>query len=836
MKLIYNYLIKEKKKSIIIILTIMAMVTSIVCVGNFVYGLRNCQNEYVKSINGYYEYHFAMSKDNLEEISNSKEYQAGILQYVANTEEPVPIQLMACDENFLQMNHIRLKDGVMPTNSKEIVVEEWVLNNLGDDVTIGDEITFQNTKYTICGILTDSFYKARRQMNAFTTFLNNSDSEVYILFNNKKNISGQMADLANKYKIKNETIAANWDVLESEGTKAPIGKANNNILGYLKNISINEYDITVVWSLLAAFMIYCLYYLSIFKRENDYGVLKALGYSRFRFFGNIVGELVILFLIGALPGYYLGKEITEKIYIRIMSLFLSSDITIAKYQENTNIIILGCTVIIVLFFAIAAVISQKIVNSKSADLLRKKEGVLLKKRRILSKRKSNTKYNIALRYITTRRALLLLIILSLSIGNILFVTVEYGLRQLKEQKISKVQLESGFDADYKIQIENTDLDNGITRQDLAAIKNIPGIDETLAFRYTLGAVVLKSDQYPNKDYFKPENDDKRLRDMTGGICTEETNGSYLLRTNVWGYDRNAVEHLKKYLIDGEIDFQDIAQNRKAIVRLSMSGTGKYDNVLIKPGDFITIKIPKIDFYDKDDILKFDKDDYYSTMKVEVAATIKDVPTKNKYFIGDSGIDIVLANSVFSQQTKIVDFNQVEAKKTTGSELREINSKLNSIVSSIKNASYVNYTIDIERSKANYTQQLLLFAAISIAIVLSGFLYVANCARHLIYAWRHEFSMLRAIGLADRDLYKMMAFQSLVYSGASFIVTCILCLLGMGVVYVLYKDVLFYYNVKYAIDWQLICGLGGINLLICLFIMIGTTRKLINSKRLDITKM
>lgn len=826
MKLIYKYLTKEKKKSVIIILASIVMVTSIVCIGNIVYGLRNCQTEYVKSINGYYEYRFNASNDQLKEISKSEDYQAGILQYIANSQEPVPIRLMACDDRFFQMNKIRLKEGAMPANPKEIVVEQWVLNNLGEKVTIGDQISFQNNTYKICGILTDSFYKEKKELNVFTTFLRKDESEVHILFHNKRNISNQMADIADKFEIKNETISANWDVLESEGTKAPIGKANNNILGYLKSISINEYVITVTWSVFAAFMIYCLFYLAVFKREKDYGVLKALGCSRVRFFGTIAGELIVLFLIGALPGYYLGKWITKKLYNEIMKLFLSGDITIIEYKENANIIILGCTVIIVLFFVIAIALSNKIVSSEGIDLLRKKERSLLKKRKIVSKSRADTKYIVALRYVTTRKSLLILIILSLSIGNILFVTAQYGLSQMKGQKILEVQLESGFDADYRIQIENTGLIYGITKENLDRIKSVPGIDETLAFRYTLGTVILNADQYPNKEYFQPENNDKRLKDMTGGICTEAADGSYLLRTNVWGYDKKAAEHLSKYLIDGEINFQDITKNNKAIVRLSMSGAGKYDNVLIKPGDIITVKIPEIDFYGKDDILKFDKADYYRTIEIEVAATVKDIPTKNKYFIGESGIDIVLANSVFSRQTGIVDFNQIEAKKTPDSDFREINSQLSSIVPSIENASYMNFTKDIERSKANYSQQLLLFAAISIAIVLSGFLYVANCARYLIHAWRRELRMLRAIGLSDKDLYKMVAFQSLAYSVMSFAVTCILCLWGTGIIYLLLKNVLFYYNIEYVINWKLVCGLGGINLITCLFIMLRTTKRLL----------
>ena len=68
---------------------------------------------------------------------------------------PIPIQLQACNQDFLRMNKMNLIKGKMPTNQQEIIVEEWVLQNLGTDMDIGHTIIFDGKQYMIVGLLSD---------------------------------------------------------------------------------------------------------------------------------------------------------------------------------------------------------------------------------------------------------------------------------------------------------------------------------------------------------------------------------------------------------------------------------------------------------------------------------------------------------------------------------------------------------------------------------------------------------------------------------------------------------------------------------------------------------
>lgn len=637
-----------------------------------------------------------------------------------------------------------------------------------------------------------------------------------------------MNKFADKYSINKEKIAANWDVLQGEGVKAPIGKQNNNLLGWFKNIRINEYTVVFVWSCLSAFMIFSIYYLSIFKREKDYGMLKVLGCSRLRLFAIVFIELLILFVLGFILGYWCGNFLMEKMYQNLIRIFLPESIPIIGYRVNFTAITFGFTVTTLLLFLITMIIIHHIYKAKSLDLIRKNEKTLLKRRRILSYSNSHLIYSIACRFITIRKKMLFFVIISLSIGNIIFLTANYTLKELKEQKILEIKSDSGLGSDYRIYIGNTDLDKGIPEEKLKLLHNIKGIKDFYAFRYTLSSVILNASQYPNKHYFDPENEDKRLKEMTGGICTRQDNGSYLLRSNLWGYDKKAINSLNEYLIAGKINYQDIKENHKIIVRLSMSGTGKYDSVKIKPGDKIKIKVPKIQCYNDPKILEFQNDSLYNVIEAEVAATIKDVPTKNEYFIDTSGIDIIMDNRAFLQDTGIPDFNQVEMTKLKKQSERIINTQLSRITSDITNGIFVNHTIEVDRAESNYKQQLFIFGLMAFAIVLMSLLYVANCTRYLITMWKHEIYILKAIGLSKRQLYNMMILEAFIYSFSAFLLTAIFSSLSIGLVYLVLKRVLFFYKVTIQLSWCLTAVLGIGIFIVCLFIMLVSARSLMHS--------
>jgi len=828
MKIVLQNILRDRKRTITILLTVTLMVCVMTSLGNLLYGIRNCQAEYSRSCNGNYEYSYTGEIQGLDDIKENS-CEIGATQFISTTETPIPIQLQACNQDFLKMNKIDLTKGRMPANQQEIIVEEWVMQNLGIEISIGSTILFDEKEYTIVGLLSDSFYKNKKEMNVFTTFFSDAKCEYYLQFHNKNNLHTQMNQFKGKYNIADSKIKANWEVLESEGVQVPLGKQNNNFRGWISRIVFNEYDLIIIWSFFSVFMIYSIYYLSIYKREKEYGVLKSLGCSKVRLFCIIFLELFVLYLVGFILGNILGKIFTGKVYNKFMEIFLNSNISIIDFEVNPDVTKLGFAVMGILLIMITYVIIRKIYKLNTVELIKQKEIRLLKKRSTLSKKQNCLIYNIMYRFITIRKSMIVLLIISLSFGGIIFLTSQYILKQVKTQNILKIKSDLGNEMDYRIYIGNTDLTNGISVNDTERIKKVQGIREVHPYKYTLGAVILNEKQYPNEAYFEPENENQRLLDMTGGICTKQLNGTFLLRTNFWGYDSKILDSLQEFIIDGKIVPEEMETGKKVIVRLSMDGSGKYDNVLIKPGDKIKIKVPRIENYYNDGILKFENDEYYNIIEMEVAATVKTIPSRNEYFIGDSGIDIIVANDIFKTITGINYFNQIELKKSSIENEEIITKKLSDIVSNIKNGYFIDHTIEIEQEEKNYEQRIFIFSVMAMAIMTMSFLYVANSTKYMTYIWKEELKIMRVLGLSSIDLNRMMIMASVFYGFLSLILICIGTIISTEISFYILKKILFFYNVQYAINWECILTLGILNILICTIVMIISGQRVIKNK-------
>lgn len=71
MKIVLQNILRDKKRTITILAAVILMVSAMSSLGNLFYGIRNCQSEYARSCNGYYEYSYRGKRENLELIRDS---------------------------------------------------------------------------------------------------------------------------------------------------------------------------------------------------------------------------------------------------------------------------------------------------------------------------------------------------------------------------------------------------------------------------------------------------------------------------------------------------------------------------------------------------------------------------------------------------------------------------------------------------------------------------------------------------------------------------------------------------------------------------------------------
>ena len=65
---------------------------------------------------------------------------------------------------------------------------------------------------------------------------------------------------------------------------------------------------------------------------------------------------------------------------------------------------------------------------------------------------------------------------------------------------------------------------------------------------------------------------------------------------VYGYDEAMIEQLRDFILEGEIQPETIKNNNQVIVTANMDGQGNYFFYGKKPGDTITLRVPKTENY------------------------------------------------------------------------------------------------------------------------------------------------------------------------------------------------------------------------------------------------
>lgn len=211
--------VREIKSSFKRFLSLLVM--SMLGVGVFV-GIKMASPDMMASLDKYYDDNnvydikvistLGLISDDVNQIKNLKgvknvypSYSKDVLVNINNSESVIKVMSVTDD-----VNQIDLKNGRMPKNNNEIVVEESMLKNenikLGDTIKLNDKDTFKETKLTVVGTVKSPLYitsstgsMGRGNTNLGTGKINyytyvpsdnfNTDyyTEIYVTVDNAKN-------------------------------------------------------------------------------------------------------------------------------------------------------------------------------------------------------------------------------------------------------------------------------------------------------------------------------------------------------------------------------------------------------------------------------------------------------------------------------------------------------------------------------------------------------------------------------------------------------------------------------------------------------------------------
>ena len=93
-----------------------------------------------------------------------------------------------------------------------------------------------------------------------------------------------------------------------------------------------------------------------------------------------------------------------------------------------------------------------------------------------------------------------------------------------------------------------------------------------------------------------------------------------------------IEQLRDFILEGEIQPETIKNNNQVIVTANMDGQGNYFFYGKKPGDTITLRVPKTENY-TDELLKFQSgEENYIEKEFEIAAIVNRPLAQEKDFL------------------------------------------------------------------------------------------------------------------------------------------------------------------------------------------------------------
>lgn len=166
LKLVIKYIKNYKARSLAIVLSIIMGTALIVGVGTLSRSAQQANLERLKRETGTYHANFKdINKEQLDIVKQGKDIKnIGITSYYASTDvgEKLPINILYADKNYIE-NDSEIIKGRLPKNNNEVVVEAWILNSMGLEPNLNQEITFklynkENPEtFKVVGILKDRY-------------------------------------------------------------------------------------------------------------------------------------------------------------------------------------------------------------------------------------------------------------------------------------------------------------------------------------------------------------------------------------------------------------------------------------------------------------------------------------------------------------------------------------------------------------------------------------------------------------------------------------------------------------------------------------------------------
>lgn len=670
-------------------------------------------------------------------------------------------------------------EGRMPETQHEIAAEKWTLLNLGVQPETGRKFKFEDSNgtirdVTVTGILSDMRGNVEYgTLHLYTTIKQDDDTlyNAYITFKNGKDYDSIV-----------KAICQELGISISKTTKCPAREDFNEL--YHMDVQIMA---VILFVCLVIF--YGIYKIILSSREKQYGILRALGMSRGQLHGMVLMELYYVYFLGAVTGIAAG------IFIAWVIANISGDTgtIIYLYGEivKYNIVIpvgqiIFCVFIMAVFIGLAGyftsrgIIKRPVTETISG--MAGDKGNRLHFPGISSNTgKARALFSLSCNYILRNIKLSLFVVITICTGVILFTGLLYKAETLhiyredtKEIWYLNGQYEmsmKAFNSPYQ----------GVPRKDAEKIRKLSGVTGIKTSAGIRVRVIDEDNVKRNDIYYNEMNG--LIKKHYGYELRGYDGTNRIYKTTFSGYNATALKELKKYVVSGDFNPENIKEDEIILAILSQKKINQKDSagwfgdgqrlMDYKAGDTITLKY-RADF-DTDNIQYEKLEDtgeyIYKTYKVAAIVSFSYMYDCNRTDIypmlitSDKNIQKIIPDGCYQCIYIDADKNMVEE------EHKKLERELINITSGNAEVSTRSLAENIRQNEMFYHKRMVYIYGMAIIVFILVLINMANNLRYRMYLRTREICMLRAVGMSVS-----MARQIFVTEN---IVLCIMSIIAAG---------------------------------------------------------
>lgn len=842
LKLTFSYLCFYKKQTLAMFAGIMMSAVLITGIGSMIYSGQRADLEIARKDWG--DWHYQV----LDENGISEKLSVPVLKVKKIIEEPYQVTFCTADANYMAMMGRTLTAGNYPKNPGEIALDYRTINNLGISDNIGNPVEICGETYTLCGILSEGAEDNAGDMKLFVSDNMVMDSEMpllYLKFDESMPVYKQMETFSEKYNIPMKNVTRNNGVTAYVGGETPesvisafktaVSNPNAGLIYFLGSLNtgfgLADKTIFAVLALFGAFVIYSLFSITIVKRKEQYAVLQVIGLEDRHLFALLLTELLLI-LIAAYPaGCLIGNGIAGLIYSDISGIF-SSQSENAMFFVSDASIRHGAFFFIGFILLISFTMVHRMHEQSEAQLMKSTFPGKRINRKIYANRSGNLTKTLTKRFMFGKLSTFAGIIISLSLGGVIFLGTAYTAESTKKNMNHTLKTDDQLDSDLLVYIDSDNGSYSIPENAVKQIKNIEGIAHADEMSYLLGEIPLESGIFHWPEFFPETANDpaltqeQRILDNYHGIITQQNisqqdisqqdSVSYRLKVNVYGYSDDMLNALNDYLVEGTIDPGLIYRENSIILKTLTDGQGNTDAFDLHPGDTVRLKVPKT--MSSPDLLTFESDESkYIEKEFTIAAVVNRPIAKNDYFIGDSGmgqVDIIMSGRQMQENYYVNGYNNISISLLENADHNNIIQQIHSAVADLNRCMIKDNTELIARKNAELNQKTYFFYGIAVILLGISLLHIINSMKHTILSRRHEFGIIRAMGITDRGFRIMLIREGIRYG----IYTSVLMMILYGAVHYILRYVMNHVFLYIIVENNIMLSqcilMAGINILIC----------------------